>query len=159
MYSIKSVLSFTEKVNRMSADESTISTNIPSTSGSAAPGPSPNNISKDALVELYVIIHTAGLWERLSEQSQTFGETLLKEAAARGYKIEPPAPVGLTMSMPEYMQLVNKTLNFKGVDSHFWQIVVQIVFLMMSIERDPILAQKLKEQNAVSEYVQNIFGE
>jgi hypothetical protein len=75
-----------------------------------------------------------------------------------GIKLKAPEPVGLSLSLPEYLQIINSTLNLKGLNSEFWQIVVKIQYLMMSIEKDPIIARKLKEQSAVSGFVSDIFG-
>jgi len=75
-----------------------------------------------------------------------------------GIKLSAPSSFGLSLSLPEYLQIINSSLNLKGLNSDFWQIVVKIQYLMMSIEKDPILARKLKEQSALSGFVSDIFG-
>jgi len=111
------------------------------------------------LAETFILIYNAGLWENLSEPCQAFGKSLLQEMMDKGVKLKAPEPVGLSLSLSEYMQIVSNSLNLKGLNSDFWQYVVRIQYLMMSIEKDPLMARKLKEQSAIGGYIAEIFGE
>lgn len=108
---------------------------------------------------MFVLIHTSGLWDHLSDECKSIGEQFLQLAASDGIKINAPQPIGLSLSLSEYMNIVNHTLNLKNIDSSFWQIVIKIQYLMMSIEKDPMLAQQLKLQTPVGNTIENIFGE
>lgn len=143
-------------MNHVSTNESD-STIIQSDNGSTKPGIL--QIKKEIIAEVFVLIHTGGLWEHLSEQSQEIGKKFLQDIADSGYKLNPPQPIGLSLSLSEYLNVINRTLNLKGLDSQFWQIVVKIQYLMMTLEKDPLLAQRLKEQSAVSGFVDEIFGD
>lgn len=107
---------------------------------------------------MFLLIHTGGLWGHLSPACQEFGQEFLGDMASRGMKLKPPEPVGLSLSLSEYMQIVANAMDLKGVNSSFWQYVVKIQYLMMSIEHDPILANKLRDQSAIGDLVSNIFG-
>lgn len=108
---------------------------------------------------MFLLIYNGNLWEHLSEECQKYGETLLQELVEQGIKLEPPQPMGLSLSLPQYMEIINRTLNLKQVQSDFWQLVVRIQYLMMSIEKDPLLAKKLQESTVVNNAVTEVFGD
>ena len=99
------------------------------------------------------------MWDSLSDDCRQYGEALLQHLMNKGVKLKAPEPVGLSLSLSEYLQIVHDQLNFKGVNSDFWQLVVKIQYLMMSIEKDPIIANKMKERSALGGYISEIFGE
>jgi hypothetical protein len=135
--------------------ESEAKSTTQSTDGFEKNGPIP----KKLLAELYILLYNGGLWEHLTDDGRKYGESVLQEMMDTGVQFKAPEPRGMSLSISEYLQIIKRTLNIKGLDSDFWQIVVKIQYLMMSIEKDPILAQKFKDQTDMNNYVFDIFGE
>ena len=108
---------------------------------------------------MFLLIYNGDLWEHLSDECQEYGQTLLQEMMDKGVKLEAPKPVGLRMSLSQYTQLIGATLNMKGADADFWHLVIRIQYLMMSIEKDPLLAKQLRDSTNLNDTVMEVFGE
>ena len=141
----------------MSTDEKNAA--IPTQSTDGLPSKSGSSISKKHLAEMFLLIYNGELWDHLSQECQDFGQALLQEMMDSGEKLEAPKPIGLRMSLAQYMQIVGNTLNMKGADSEFWHLVIRIQYLMMSIEKDPLLAKKLRESADLNNAVSEVFGD
>ena len=75
--------------------------------------------------------------------------------------IQPAFSQSMQLSIGEYYKIISDTLGFKQVHSEFWIVVMRIVYLIMCIEKDPVIAMEIKqsmeEPTKLSGLVNNIF--
>lgn len=141
----------------MSSTEKNAAETTQSTDG--LPTKTGNNIPKKLLAEMFLLIYNGGLWGHLSQECQDFGQNLLQEMMDNGVHLEAPKPIGLSLSLSQYLQIIGNTLNMKRAESDFWHLVIRIQYLMMSIEKDPLLAKKLQESTTLNNVVAEVFGD
>lgn len=108
---------------------------------------------------MFLLIYNGDLWEHLSEECQEYGQTLLQEMMDKNVKLEAPKPIGLRLSLAQYTQLIGQTLDLKRAESDFWHLVIRIQYLMMSVEKDPLLLKQLTASTDLQSAVAEVLGE
>lgn len=74
-----------------------------------------------------------------------------------GVTFESLKPIRLNLSFAQYIQIMKDTFNLAVIDSDFWKIVVQIQYLMMTIEKNPFIATQLNDPKSMNEVMTEIF--
>jgi hypothetical protein len=71
------------------------------------------------------------------------------ESVAAASPLQPPTPIEMpemSLSLSEYYSIISDTMGLKNVESGFWVVVMRIVYLMMSIEKDPGFAAMVRKE-------------
>lgn len=95
-----------------------------------------------ALIELFSIIYAEGLWSMLSPDVRALGEQLYKEETGNELSVPPGA---MKYSIEQHIELIDRLLpgNHKATD--FWKTVTQIVWMVVAIEKNPLLASEIRD--------------
>jgi len=78
----------------------------------------------------------------LSSDSQTLGEKLYEEET--GQPMSAP-PGGMKYSFDQHMEFIAKILPTNQQATDFWKVVTRIVWFVMAIEKNPMLAMEIRE--------------
>jgi len=140
----------------VSTEEKPVANPTQSTDGS--PINHGSDIDDKHIAEAFLLIYKANLWNSLSDECQDFGQSILQKMMDEGVTFESLKPIRLNLSFAQYIQIMKDVFNLKAVDSDFWKIVVQIQYLMMTIEKNPFVATQLNDPNVTNEMMSEIFG-
>lgn len=95
------------------------------------------------MVELFQLLYRENLFALISEENYELGHVLLTKTLG----IDPGdmKSLGLRFTIDEHLKMASEVLDIHEKTSDFWEIVVRINFIMLSIERNPLLAGELEE--------------
>ena len=109
------------------------------------------------VAKILLLVYNAGFWDSLDPTIQTKGEALLKQMMDDGVELDAPQAKSPRLSLNEYVTMIGNALDISGLQSNFWVIVIKICYLMISAEKDPLFAQKLKETTNMGNYLSEVF--
>lgn len=104
--------------------------------------------------EGFALIYNAGLWDELSPPCREFVAKLniVKSRVERGEgpRLEP------RLSLPQYISYIGQALKLPSQQSQFWVTVVKVVYAMMLIEKNPMVAASLQTAGEINEALEQI---
>lgn len=106
--------------------------------------------NEELLTELFALIHSEGLWHMLSPEAIKIGSALYKKIT--GDDIHAPKVGGMKLNISQHYQMISNILPVAAKQTEFWKLVVQIVWIMCAIERDPFMAKLITESKNPEEF-------
>jgi hypothetical protein len=104
--------------------------------------------------EGFALIYNAGLWDELSPACREFVSKLdiVKSRVERGEgpRLEPRLP------LPQYISYIGQALKLPSQQSQFWVTVVKVVYAMLLIEKNPMVAASLQHAGEINEALAEI---
>jgi hypothetical protein len=97
------------------------------------------------LIEIFSMVHAEGMWQMLSPDCQAFGEQLYKEETGNDLAAPPGC---MKYSMDQHMELIDRILPNQHKATDFWKIVTQITWLVMAVEKNPMLAAEIRKSDS-----------
>lgn len=95
------------------------------------------------LIELFQILYRENLFGLLSEKNYTLGKELLETKFA--IELGDLQNMGLKFTIDDHLKIASEVLDISEKTTDFWKIVVKINYIMMAIERNPIVAGELED--------------
>lgn len=99
-------------------------------------------IEKNNIVEIFQLLFQENLFPLLSEENQNLGREILTEFL--GYDPGKQENLGLRFTIDEHLSIVQESLNLHNSTSDFWKLVTKITCIILSLERNPLLAQDIE---------------
>lgn len=104
--------------------------------------------------EGFALIYNVGLWDELSPKAREFATKLniVKARVEQGEKprLEP------RLSLPQYIGYIGQALKLPQSQAQFWVTVVKVVYAMMLIEKNPMVAASLQTAGDINEALAEI---
>lgn len=111
-------------------------------------------LDSSIVVELFSLIHSEGLWSLLTNESKKFGEKIYKEITGSDLSTPPGA---MRFSIDQHMEIISNIIPGYNQQTNFWKLVVEITWMMIAMERNPLIAQELRDAKD-SENIADILG-
>jgi len=104
--------------------------------------------------EGFALIYNMGIWDQLSPKAREFATKLdiVKARIEQGEKprLEP------RLSLPQYISYISQALKLPSTQSQFWVTVVKVVYAMLLIEKNPMVAAQLQTAGEINDALAEI---
>jgi hypothetical protein len=110
---------------------------------------------KNILKELYVLVHSLGMWDYLTVNAQDYA--LSSEELSNCISGSDPINLEPRISLDEFRSFIMRSNNVPSTQYDFYDVMAKIAHLAIMIEKNPLLSQEIKGINQVQSSLTDYF--
>jgi len=113
-----------------------------------------NQISNEVLADLLGVLWEAGLFEELKDGTKQW---LLDNGAENLLNLNAKPRLEPRLTLDEYRKHVIRMMSVPPDQKYFYDTIIDTVYFMFLVEKNPLIAQQVRGVSAISEQLQQLM--